>query len=1167
MVCSNCGHENEAGLRFCNDCGAPLVSACPTCGATNRPGSRFCGGCGTRLSSAPGTDNRSTLTTTPVAERRLVSILFADLVGFTPFAEERDAEEVRETLSGYFELASDVIGRYGGTVEKFIGDAVMAVWGAPVAHEDDAERAVRAGLELVDAIPRLGPAIQVRAAVLTGEAAVTLGATNQGMVAGDLVTTASRLQAAAAPGTVLVGEATMRAASRAIVFEPAGEQVLKGKSAPVPAWRAGPVVAEREGRGRPDVLEPTFVGRAEELRALKDALHAVGRDRRPRLVSVTGPAGIGKSRLAWELRKYVDGLVEPVWWHEGRSPAHGEGVAAWALGEMIRRRAGLAENDDEPTTRAALDRLLAEWVPDAEDRRWVEPALLALLGIASPPSGDRDVLFAGWRILFEQVAQRGTTVLVFEDLQSADDGLLDFVEHLLEWAKSSPILVVTLARPELLERRPGWGASTRTATSLALEPLEPADMRALVLGLVPELPERPLATIVERAAGIPLYAVEMIRMLIVDGRLEAADGAWRPVGELAELAVPETLRSLIAARLDALEATDRIILEDAAVLGGSFSLEALAAVSGQPADALELRLRGLVRRELITVEADPRSPERGQYAFVQALVREVAYGTLARADRRARHIAAARHLESLGSDELAGALAGHYLAAYRVSAEGPEADALATQARITLTGAARRALDLGAHDQAVAFVEQAMQLPMGPGDEATLLEIAARATGRAAHLAASVDYARRALARREAEGDPVAIARATALVEEWLQNAGRVGEAVPMIESALARRPKDGADEADAVLLAYLSRVRYLTGAPPEQCLAAAERALAIAERLGLDDLVAEALVNRAGALTTLGRRREAELLLEGAVRFARAHMDLSAEGRARNNLGTLLSSEDLRRNQRVFRRTVDRWRRLGWRSGVIFATSNLAVVLVDAADDWDEPLRMVAELIDPDLEADHRARLEGPALSILAARGELEDKRFEAYEQLVGGLDDPQSSARLEIVRAGVEWCRGNFAAAENAGAAAGEYLGVAIEGFFASLRGAVWLGDPSAVRRILGRLEADPDSSRFARAARAAARGALAGLEGRIDQSVREYREAIGRLTEGGFGLAAAQTALDFVWVVGPEVPEARAAAEEARAVFERVRAKVYLDRLDAVMGQSAQTPLPHSSVRTAQ
>ncbi len=329
MVCPNCGTENPADKRFCGDCGTPLASGCPTCGAINPPGKRFCGDCGTALTGAsassgdPAPDRTPAApapSTAPVAERRVVSILFADLVGFTALAEGKDAEDTRELLSRYFDLARDVIGRYGGTVEKFIGDAVMAVWGAPTTREDDAERAVRAALELVDAVRTLGPGINARAGVLTGEAAVTLGATNQGMVAGDLVNTASRLQSVAEPGTVLVGEATQRAAHQAITFEAVGEQALKGKAAPVQAWRALRVVAEVGGRNRSEGLEAPFVGRDEEFRLLRDLFHATGRERRVRLMSVTGPAGIGKSRLAWEFLKYVDGLAETMYWHAGRVP-------------------------------------------------------------------------------------------------------------------------------------------------------------------------------------------------------------------------------------------------------------------------------------------------------------------------------------------------------------------------------------------------------------------------------------------------------------------------------------------------------------------------------------------------------------------------------------------------------------------------------------------------------------------------------------------------------------------------------------------------------------------------------------------------------------------------------------------------------------------------------
>ncbi|HYM83329.1 MAG TPA: adenylate/guanylate cyclase domain-containing protein, partial [Candidatus Dormibacteraeota bacterium] len=495
MVCPSCGAENKAGRKFCVRCATPLAAACPSCGAPYDPGDLFCGECATPLTpgTAAGAAPRAAqaearvVTGQPVApaaaERRVVTVLFADLVGFTPFAEERDAEDVRDTLTRYFALASETVERYGGTVEKFIGDAVMAVWGAPVAREDDAERAVRAGLELVDAIPSLGTSIQARVGIATGEAAVTVGAVNQGMVAGDLVNTASRLQSVAAPGTVLVGEGTRRASERAVVYEAAGDQALKGKTEVVAAWRALRVVAERGGRNRSETLEAPFVGRDTELRLLKDLFHLTAAERRARLVSVLGPAGIGKTRLAWELAKYADGLVEGVWWHDGRSPAYGDGITFWALGEMVRGRCGLLETDDEATTRAKVAATLERHVPDESERRWVEPALLALLGreVATPTEG----LFGAWRTFFERLAASGPVVLVFEDFHYADSGLLDFVDHLMEWSRTSPIYVLTLARPELLSKRPDWGAATRDFTSLHLAPLAEPAMRQLLAGLVP----------------------------------------------------------------------------------------------------------------------------------------------------------------------------------------------------------------------------------------------------------------------------------------------------------------------------------------------------------------------------------------------------------------------------------------------------------------------------------------------------------------------------------------------------------------------------------------------------------------------------------------------------------------------------------------------------------
>ena len=864
VICASCGADNDAGRKFCLECGTPLAAACPACGSPNPPAARFCGECGARLAGTAATALPATAPARPgaspapaVAERRVVSVLFADLVGFTTIAETRDAEEVRDLLSRYFDLARGIVERHGGTIEKFIGDAVMAVWGAPTSHEEDAERAVRAALEVVSGVRGLGPMVHARVGVVTGEAAVTIGAVGEGMVAGDMVNTASRLQGAAPPDVVLVGEATMHAASRAIAFAEAGDQLLKGKAAPVPAWRALRVVAERGGRGRAETIEAPFVGRDDELRLLKDLYHATARDRRVRLVSVTGQGGIGKSRLAWEFLKYIDGLVETVYWHHGRSPSYGSGITFWALGEMVRERAGLAEADDEPTTRARIAESAARWIPDEQERRWVEASLLALLGVADPPAGGQDRLFSAWRTFFERLAAHDPVVMVFEDLQWADSGLLAFIDHLAEWSRGVPIYVVALARPELLETRPDWGAGKRNFTSLTLEPLSPEAMRALLAGLVPGLSAAAATRIVARADGVPLYAVEIVRMLVAQGSLEAADGVYRPVGDLADLAVPETLHSLIAARLDGLEPADRTLLQAAAVLGHTFTVDGLAAVAALDAGDVERRLLSLVRRELVARDLDPRSVERGQFAFVQSLVREVAYTTLSRRDRKSRHLAAARHFETLVDQELAGELANHYLAAYRNAVEGPEAEALAAQARIALRAAGDRAVALGAQEQALGFYRDAIEVTSEPDDRAVLLERAGTAASAAGFHEEAERHLAEAIELLRAVGDRSGAARVSGSLADALFGRYRLDAALALVEAGATEFADLGEDRGYASLLGQLARFQMLRQIDFASAVVTADRALAIAERLDRVDLVADVLVTRGTALISMGRAYE----------------------------------------------------------------------------------------------------------------------------------------------------------------------------------------------------------------------------------------------------------------------------------------------------------------------
>jgi class 3 adenylate cyclase/predicted ATPase len=1110
---------------------------------------RFCGECGTPVDGARPDGAQLTHARTPsrepAAERRLVSVLFADLVGFTPFAEGRDAEDVRDTLSRYFELATDTVNRYGGTIEKFIGDAVMAVWGAPTAQEDDPERAVRAALELVESVPALFVGIEARVGVLTGEAAVNPLATNQGLVAGDLVNTAARLQAAAPAGAVLVGETTQRAAAGAVAFESIGELTLKGKALPVPAWRAVRVVAQRGGSGRAALPEPPFVGRSDELRTLRDAVTAVGRDRRPRLISISGPAGIGKSRLAWELEKYVDGVSEPIYWHRGRSPAYGEGITFWALGEMVRRRAGAVEGDADATTRERIAAVVADYVPDHTDAGFVEPALRALLGLEPPPAGGRDVLFAAWRIFFERIAERGTTILLFEDLQWADSGLLDFVDHLLDWAKCVPLLVVTLARSELFERRPDWGAGRRAAAALSLDPLPDDAMRQLLAGYVSGLPASAVEAILARADGIPLYAVETVRALVADGKLVGAGDRYRPTGDIGDLAIPPTLHSLIAARLDGLDPIDRALLQDAAVLGQVFTRDGIAALAGGVGADLDDRLRRLLRRQFLEVEADPRSPERGQYRFVQSLIREVAYATMARAERHSRHLAAARYFESLGDDELAGVLAAHYVAAYQTTTGAPEREAAAAQARVALRGGAQRAAALGAHAQALAFLEQALAITEEPTERANLNVRAAEAAHQLGRYGAAEKHARNAIDGFAGSADPDRASEATAALASILIDAGAAERARELLEAALGEAP--AGQPAEAVLATDLARAQFRLNRYRE-AIASADRALDIAERLNLDVLVAEALLNKGTALGAVGRRRESAAILEGVVRQAETAGFTAAELRGRNNLVVSLWDDDPVRALDIITAGAALARKVGSRSMADWLTGTLGSTAYLAGRDWDEALSSLEEALGAATEASDRLQLLEGYGNLAAARGDaLRTVRIEVRE-LASRVSEPREHAWAYSMDCSVGLASGDFRAVLEAATRASE-LDPDETGWFTTpfaIHAALWARDLEGAVEAASRMERHPYTGTGTNAIRIGARAGIAALEGRRADALSGFQTSTQTLRRIGRDFELALEFLDMVVLLGAKAPEVSSVVPEARAILTRLRATPYLSRL---------------------
>ena len=1164
MDCSVCGTGNEPGRKFCGECGAPLASACPSCGTANPARTKFCGECGSSLSAPAGAGGSvraepavaETTESAPLhaTERRLVSVLFLDLVSFTTLSERRDAEDMRSLMDRYFATAQTVIERHGGVVEKFIGDAVMAVWGTPVTHEDDAERAVRAALELVDAVAALGSSLdlplQARAGVLTGEAATGPDAGNQGMVTGDMVNTAARLQSAADPGGVLVGEATFRAASGAIHFEAVGALDLKGKGEPVRAWRALRVLAERHGQSHM-AIEPPFVGRGEELRLLKDLLHSTGRESRARLISVMGVGGIGKSRLAWELLKYVDGLTEDIYWHHGRCPSYGEGVTFWALGEMVRMRARIAETDSPAASRSKLAEVVEAYVADEDERRWLQPRLAFLLGLDERPAGGREELFSAWRTFFERISDRGTVAMVFEDLQWADPGLLDFIEALLEWSRGKPIYIITLTRPDLLDHRETWGVGQRNFVGLHLEPLSDGQVASLVRGLVPGADDESVRRIVTRAEGMPLYAVETIRMLADRGVLRAGEHAYEVAGDLGEISVPETLHALIASRLDALGAADRTVVQNAAVLGKSFTIDALVAVTGLPREDLEPRLADLVRKEFLDVEADPRSPERGQYAFVQSIIREVAYGMLSKADRRGQHLAAAHHFEAIGDDELAGVVATHYMEALRATAPGPDADALAARAKDGLGRAAERARALGSPTQALDHLEKALELtPAGP-ERAALLIQAAETAEDALRRDDSLRYRRDAIAVLERLDDRNAEVAAMGALAAAVgaDDAGELGE---LADRMRARLPDDPDDVARGRMHHAVALVQFheldLTSS-----LESIDRAMGCFERAQTWQDFGKALESRLILLWMLGRQREATLLVRGRLAVALEEDDLREIARSYDNLA--FSSEDEIAFFDNCMKAAEIARRGGYGGVELSALTNGLEAAIEIGR-WDAADRIIADLRSrPELTGSLLDTLLLGEVLLLAYRGQ--DTRARAALAEVSPhtreSSNLQMKAWLSRIEGVVDLMTGDLESAFDLAMSAiqtdpsGPNTPMAV---VCAEQAALWLADRARLEQLVAvgrglsgfRIDSIRQSIRGAEAL-------LAALEGRHREAAAAYDSLLATRLSTGNPFAHALLTIDAVSVLPPElVPEG--ALETARHFLEELGAVPLLARLDAVV-----------------
>jgi predicted ATPase/class 3 adenylate cyclase len=1162
MTCPTCGTKNREGRKFCSECGTALASGCPSCGAANEPGEKFCGECGATLASATATPTAAPEAAAPAAERRLVSVLFADLVGFTTLSESRDSEDVRELLSRYFDTSRRLIELYGGTVEKFIGDAVMAVWGTPTATEDDAERAVRAALDLVAAVSALGdevgaPELRARAGVLTGEAAVTIGAEGQGMVAGDLVNTASRVQSAAEPGTVYVGESTRRSTEQTIVYAEAGSFELKGKEGLTPLWKAQRVVSGLRGSLKSQGLEAPFVGRDRELRQIKDLFHGCADEKKAHLVSVTGIAGIGKSRLAWEFYKYFDGIAETVYWHRGRCLSYGEGVTYWALADMVRMRCRISEDEEPASAQTKLHSTLEEHILDREERDFLEPRLAHLLGLAEHQARDQQDLFAAWRLFFERLAESYPTVLAFEDMQWADASLLDFVEYLLDWSRSHPIFVVTLARPELLERRPTWGAGLRSFTSLYLEPLTQQAMEELLAGLVPGLPSDVRDRILARAEGIPLYAVETVRMLLDRGLLVLEGSAYRLTGQVDSLEVPETLHALIAARLDGLSAEERQLLQDAAVLGKTFTKDAVAALAGSDVE-IEPLLTALARKEVLGVQADPRSPEHGQYGFLQDLVRHVAYETLSKRERRARHLAAAAHLSTAfaeDEDEVVEVIASHYLAAHEAGPDADDAVEIRGKAQAMLMRAGQRAESLAAAAEARRYFEQAAELTENLSARAALLDRAGEMAARAGDPDSARGLFERSIELHESQADTHAAARVTSRLGRLDAFTGRRDEAQERLERAFAVISEDEPDEDLALLAARLS-LAYWYGGDLERAAERAELALDIAEAHWYPAALALALRAKGHVVFSRGHNEEAGGMVKRALEIALDH-DLADDAAV---CYFILSDQCFRRDQYIdalgyLDESLGLARKRGDRpqEWAVLAERTYPLCMLGR---WDEVQEASAEFTPEQMSAGGLVlSLLQSAVEVHIQRGELDSARriVSMFSRLEESTDVQDRSCYLAS-RAALRRAEGQLPAALLDGTAAIEtrrLLGISgqsvKQGLVEAVEAAFTLGELAKIEELLALVEGVPPGTRppFLDAQAKRFRARIAG-----DPS--GYEAAAERFRELSLPFWLAVTLLEYGELTGDG-----SLLEEASEIFEELRATPWLERLDAVARKRAEVP----------
>jgi class 3 adenylate cyclase/tetratricopeptide (TPR) repeat protein len=884
-------------------CGSELAPQCPNCGAENPPGAKFCMECGTSLSGdaaparpAPGAP---TGPEAPPEERRQATILFADLSGYTAAAEQMDPEAVKALVDRTLRRLGEEIERFGGSIDKFIGDNVMGVFGAPVAHEDDPERAVRAGLAMQEAMEdanrqsreKYGVGFSLRVGINSGE--VMAGAVgDRYTVMGDAVNVAARLQAAGRPDRVTVGGSTYAATREAISYERLEPLTLKGKEEPVPAWEATGALSEpRRGAVR---AQTPLIGREYEAELLTSLFDRVSREARPHLVTVVGQAGVGKSRLLRELMsRMIDSEQAPTI-RRGQCPPYGAGIAYWALAEVLDQEFEIRDDDAPEVAWEKLRSGVTELMEELEEEPAGErnAALLAIpLGLEPPeelrqpepdPQRMREALFSAVRAVIEAIARRKPLVLAVDDIHWADEGMLDLIDHLTRWVRA-PLLLVCLARDELLERRPGWGGGRRNATTIALDPLTEAETRELVAVLLPQGEEgaaNVVPQVAERSGGNPLFAEEMVNRLIESDTIEAE-------------ALPRTVQSLLAARLDSLDRLERRLLQSASVIGQTFWEGALASTAAQEGLDLGRTLANLEQKDLLVPSASSRLAGEREYAFKHVLIRDVAYSMLPKSVRCRKHVEVAEFIrERAGerSDGVIGLIAEHFARAAALGSEaGLEPDELAAlqaQALEALEAAGDAAAAI--YSNAEAFDRYTAALELSESLEPALIARVGEKQGDVALRMGRVDAAvavwERCLAYHREQEDLARVADLHRKIGAALWHKGERRASIDNYQRGIDLL-KDGPPCIELVRLYEEAASLYMHTGDNMLAIYASEKALRLAERLDEARAASRAHGIFGRVFGRIGDSEKARENLERSVALAR-ESDRSEAVRALLTLG-----------------------------------------------------------------------------------------------------------------------------------------------------------------------------------------------------------------------------------------------------------------------------------------